>query len=367
MEGRWMPEDRTPITHVVGARPNFMKAAPVIEALADLGAAQQVVHTGQHYDERLSAVFFDQLGIRKPDVNLGVGSGTHAQQTAALLTGLEATFEETPPRAVVVYGDVNSTLAAALVCAKLGIPSVHVEAGLRSFDDTMPEEINRRVTDALADLLLVTSPEALDHLAREGRPREQAHLVGNTMIDTLARNLDRLEPDPVRAGLGLPADYGVVTLHRPSNVDAPEAARAVAGSVNRIAEGLVLVVPLHPRGRAQLAEAGLVDGERTRVVEPLGYVEFLSLVRGARLVLTDSGGVQEETTILDVPCLTMRPNTERPITISHGTNRLVTPDEAPGAAHAILAGEVTFPSERPPLWDGAAGPRCAKLIAERYL
>ena len=362
-----MSRDEPPITHVVGARPNFMKAAPVIDALEEHGVAQQVVHTGQHYDERLSAVFFDQLGIREPDVNLGVGSGTHAQQTAALLTGLEATFAATPPRAVVVYGDVNSTLAAALVCAKLGIPTVHVEAGLRSFDDTMPEEINRRVTDALADLLLVTSPEALDHLAREGRPSEQAHLVGNTMIDTLMRNLDRLDPDPVRRGLSLPEDYGVVTLHRPSNVDTPQDARAVADAVNEIADELALVIPLHPRGREQLAAAGLTDGDRTRVVEPLGYVEFLSLVRGARLVLTDSGGVQEETTILDVPCLTLRPNTERPITISHGTNRLVSAGEAPAMARAILAGEVAFPTERPPLWDGAAGPRCAKLIVERYL
>ncbi len=362
-----MPDGPRPISHVVGARPNFMKAGPVIDALDQHGVAQQVVHTGQHYDAQMSAVFFDQLGIRQPDVNLGVGSGTHAQQTAALLTGLEDAFTAVPPRAVVVYGDVNSTLSAALVCAKLGIPTVHVEAGLRSFDDTMPEEINRRLTDAVADLLLATSSEALEHLAREGRPRDQAHLVGNTMIDTLLRNLDRLDPEVVRAALDVPSEYGVVTLHRPANVDTADAAGAVAGAVNQIAVELPLVIPLHPRGRARLAEAGLVDTERTRIVEPLGYVEFLSLVRGARLALTDSGGVQEETTVLDVPCLTLRANTERPITITHGTNRLVTTADAPEAARAILSGETSFPTERPPLWDGAAGPRCAKLIVERYL
>ena len=361
-----MQQGTGPITHIVGARPNFMKAAPVVAALAERGAVQQLVHTGQHYDERMSAVFFDELGIPTPDVNLGVGSGSHAAQTAALLTGLEATFAATPPRAVVVYGDVNSTLAAALVSTKLGLPVVHVEAGLRSFDDTMPEEINRRVTDALADLLLVTSPEALSHLAREGRPAELAHLVGNTMIDTLLRNLDRFDPDPVRAALDLPADYGVVTLHRPANVDDADAAGAVVEAVQAIAAELPLVIPLHPRGRERLASCGLVDTPRTRVVEPLGYVDFLSLVRGARLVLTDSGGVQEETTVLDVPCLTMRPNTERPITCTHGTNRLVTPAEAPAAARAVLSGQVRFPDQRPPLWDGAAGERCAELILQRY-
>lgn len=358
--------EQRPISHVVGARPNFMKAGPVLSALDRHDVRQELVHTGQHYDERMSAVFFEQLGIREPDVNLGVGSGSHAQQTAALLVGLEETFLASKPRAVVVYGDVNSTLAAALVCAKLDIPTVHVEAGLRSFDDSMPEEINRRVTDALADLLLVTSPEALDHLRREGRDARDMLLVGNTMIDTLLGNLSQLNPEPVRESLGLPERYGVVTLHRPGNVDTQDAARAVADAVNTIAQELPLIVPLHPRGREQLAAAGLVDEELTRLIDPLGYLEFLSLVRGAALVLTDSGGVQEETTILDIACLTMRPNTERPITISHGTNRLVTPQEAPVVAKAILDGKVHFPGERPPLWDGAAGSRCADAIVARY-
>lgn len=353
-------------THVVGARPNFMKASPVIDALDDHDVAQSVIHTGQHYDDRMSAVFFDDLGMRAPDVNLGVGSGTHARQTAALMTGLEDVFLETHPDCVIVYGDVNSTLAAALVCAKLLIPVVHVEAGLRSFDDTMPEEINRRVTDAIANLLLVHSPEAIDNLVHEGRPRESVHLAGNTMIDTLLRNLDRFDPGPLRDRYDLPERYGVATLHRPANVDTADAARAVADAVNAIAADLPMIVPLHPRGRDRLADAGLVDSTATRIVEPLGYLDFLSLVRGATLILTDSGGVQEETTILDVPCLTMRATTERPITITHGTNRLVSPTEAPNAARAILAGTVTFPTQRPPLWDGAAGPRCAKIIVDRY-
>lgn len=361
-----MQSDDLPITHVVGARPNFMKAGPVIDALAALGVPQRLIHTGQHYDERMSAVFFDQLGLPSPDIDLGVGSGSHAAQTAALLVGLEAAVLDHPPRALVVYGDVNSTLAAALVGAKLLVPVVHVEAGLRSFDDTMPEEVNRRLTDALSDLLLVTSPEALAHLAHEGRPAARMALVGNTMIDTLVRNLDRLDPAPMRAELGLPQQYAVATLHRPANVDTPEAAAAVTRAVHGISAQLPLVIPLHPRGRAMLAEAGLEATDRTRLLDPLGYLEFLSLVRGAALVLTDSGGVQEETTILDVPCLTMRPNTERPITVTHGTNRLVTPEQAPEIAAQVLDGSLRAPSQRPPLWDGASGPRCAALIAARY-
>jgi UDP-N-acetylglucosamine 2-epimerase (non-hydrolysing) len=355
-----------PIVHVVGARPNFMKAAPVIDALAARGATQQVVHTGQHYDAKMSQVFFDELGIREPDVNLGVGSGTHAQQTASLLTALEGAVEDLRPRAVVVYGDINSTMAAALVCAKLDVPSVHVEAGLRSFDRSMPEEINRRVTDVLADLLLVTSPEGLSYLADEGVDPAKAHLIGNPMIDTLLRNRDRFDADRVRGEVGVPERYAVGTLHRPGNVDDAAAAAAVVDAVRDVAGQVPLVIPLHPRGRQRLADAGLVEGDGVRIIEPLGYVDFLSLVAGAALVVTDSGGVQEETTILDVPCLTVRPNTERPITVTHGTNQLVTPAELPGAARAVLSGETRFPTERPPLWDGRAGERAAELILRTY-
>jgi UDP-N-acetylglucosamine 2-epimerase (non-hydrolysing) len=352
------------IAHVVGARPNFMKAAPVVDALTARQASQLLIHTGQHYDEKMSDIFFRDLGIPEPDVNLGVGSGSHATQTAALLTGLEATVLEQQPAVMVVYGDINSTLAAALVCSKLGIPLVHVEAGLRSFDMTMPEEINRRVTDVLTDLLLVTSPEAYAHLANEGCAVDRIRFVGNPMIDTLLRTRDRFDAAPIRAANGLPDRIAVSTLHRPANVDDPVVAQQIVDALKQVAKTIDVVVPLHPRGRQRLADLGLVSGEGLHIIDPLGYVEFLSLVAEADLVITDSGGVQEETTILDVPCLTVRPNTERPITITHGTNRLVTPAELADAAGAVLDGRIEFSSERPPLWDGRAGERCAGAILE---
>ncbi|MDH2426616.1 UDP-N-acetylglucosamine 2-epimerase (non-hydrolyzing) [Sphaerisporangium sp. TRM90804] len=351
------------VLHVLGARPNFVKAAPVVRGLGALGVRQGIVHTGQHYDALMSDVFFADLGLPEPIANLGVGSGSHARQTAALLVGLEEVVLAHRPDLVVVYGDVNSTLAAILVCAKLGVPTAHVEAGLRSFDREMPEEVNRVVTDALADLLLVTSPDGLSHLANEGVPPGKVHLVGNPMIDSLFSALPKLDPEPVRARLGLPERYAVATLHRPGNVDDPASARELVEGVLAVAEQVPIVVPLHPRGRGRLAEAGLVTGGNLSIIDPLGYVEFLSLVRGAALVVTDSGGVQEETTMLGVPCLTVRPNTERPITITHGTNRLVTPATLPAAASKALADGAATPSgELPPLWDGAAGPRIARVI-----
>jgi UDP-N-acetylglucosamine 2-epimerase (non-hydrolysing) len=356
---------------VLGARPNFPKAAPVIAALGRLGIGQYVVHTGQHYDDRLSRVFFDELGLPEPDVDLGVGSGSQAGQTAAAMLGLERVLAERRPRLVVVYGDVNSTLAAALVAAKLRVPLAHVEAGLRSFDDAMPEEINRRVTDQLAGLLFVTSPEAVGHLAREGVPAGRIHFTGNPMIDTLLGHLDALDAARARAEAGvadLTGDYLVATLHRPANVDDPAAARRAVALLGRLAGRLPVVLPLHPRGRSALAAAGLGEvGERLRVLPPLAYTTFLGLVRGARAVLTDSGGVQEETTVLGVPCLTMRTTTERPVTVSHGTNRLVAPHEVAAALEAVLARPAGVrpapPERRPPLWDGAAGPRIAAVIA----
>lgn len=352
------------VLHVLGARPNFVKAAPVVRALGELGMRQGIIHTGQHYDALMSDVFFADLGLPEPVANLGVGSGTHARQTAALLVGLEEVVLEQAPDLVVVYGDVNSTLAAILVCAKLGVPTAHVEAGLRSFDRGMPEEVNRIVTDSLSDLLFATSPDALSHLAAEGVPAAKVHLVGNPMIDSLFAALPSLDPAPVVERLGLPERYAVATLHRPANVDTPEAARELVSAVLEVSRQVPLVVPIHPRGRTRLAEAGLVDGPSVKVVDPLGYVDFLSLVRGAALVVTDSGGVQEETTMLGVPCLTVRPNTERPVTITHGTNRLVTPALLPAAAGKALADGATTPSgELPPLWDGAAGPRIARVIA----
>ncbi len=350
------------ITHVLGARPNFVKAAPVIRALAELGHAQRVVHTGQHYDERMSDVFFVQLGLPKPDVNLGVGSGTQATMTAGVLVGMEQEYLAHPPVLTVLYGDVNSTVGAALAGSKLGVPLAHVEAGLRSFDNTMPEEINRRLTDQISDLLFCTSPEALGHLAREGRPDSAMHLVGNPMIDTLVANLDKFDATAARAAYDLgDRRYVVATLHRPANVDSPERAAELVTALHEVAAELDVIIPLHPRGRATLTAAGLLDSPRIHVVDPLGYIEFMSLVRGAAAIVTDSGGVQEETTLLRVPCLTLRPNTERPITITSGSNRLVTRQEL---ATAVLKAcdDGPYTGELPPLWDGQAGPRIARII-----
>ncbi|MGL5857335.1 MAG: non-hydrolyzing UDP-N-acetylglucosamine 2-epimerase [Angustibacter sp.] len=353
------------VLHVTGARPNFPKAAPVIRALDARGVAQQLVHTGQHYDDRMSDVFFRQLDLPKPDINLGVGSGSHAHQTAAIMTGLEDLILASRPRMVVVYGDVNSTVAAALVCAKVGVPSAHVEAGLRSFDLTMPEEINRMVTDRLADLLFATSADAVAHLAREGVAAERIHLVGNPMIDTLLAHLDQFDVAAARAGTGVADErYAVATLHRPANVDDPADAAGLVAAMHATADQVPVVLPLHPRGRASLQGAGLFDHPGVRVVDPLGYVEFMGLVRGAALVVTDSGGVQEETTILGVPCLTVRPNTERPVTITHGTNQLVTRDGLPAAVTVVLATERAASWPVPPLWDGQAGPRIAAVIEQ---
>jgi UDP-N-acetylglucosamine 2-epimerase (non-hydrolysing) len=350
------------VVHVVGARPNFMKAAPVIRALRARGVAQRIVHTGQHYDATMSDVFFTDLALPEPDLNLGVGSGSHATQTAALLVALEDAFARLDPALAIVYGDVNSTIAAAIVGSKIGLPIAHVEAGLRSFDDTMPEEINRRVTDLLSDLLFVTSPEGIANLERVGIPAGRIHFVGNPMIDTLLANLGRFDPAAMMDRLGLPRRYAVATMHRPANVDDPAKAARVVAMLRGVADQVTLVLPLHPRGRPVLEAAGLVADERLRVVEPLGYVDFLSLVRGAALVVTDSGGIQEETTILGVPCLTVRPNTERPITISHGTNRLVDPEGVAPLVGSILDRGLAVPDVGPPLWDGHAGERIAAVI-----
>jgi UDP-N-acetylglucosamine 2-epimerase (non-hydrolysing) len=352
-----------PLVHVVGARPNFVKAAPVVRALAKAGVPQRVIHTGQHYDEALSGVFFADLALPEPDRNLGVGSGTHARQTAALLVALEDAFEAEPPALVVVYGDVNSTLAAALVAAKLHRPSAHVEAGLRSFDMEMPEEVNRLVADRLADLCFATSEDAVANLRREGVPAERIHLVGNSMIDSLEVARPHLDPAAARAAAGI-ADgpYGVVTLHRPGNVDEPGRTRDLVAALGAVAAQVPLVFPVHPRGRAALEAAGLGDVPGVHLVEPLGYLPFLALLAGSAVAITDSGGVQEETTIFGVPCLTVRPNTERPVTITHGTNRLVEPADVPGAVADALAAGTPGP-RRPPLWDGHAGERIAAVLA----
>ncbi len=361
------------ILHVVGARPNFMKAAPVLGALAAYPEIHQtLVHSGQHYDAAMSDVFFRQLDMPEPDCNLGVGSGTHAQQTAAVMTALEPVLLERRSDLVLVYGDVNSTVAAALVCSKLGVRVGHVEAGLRSRDRSMPEEINRLITDQLSDLLFTPSADGDENLAREGIGPAKIHRVGNVMIDTLVRLLPRAKQD-LPPGVSLP--YALVTLHRPSNVDDLRWLRELFQTLAELSRQLHIVFPVHPRTRQRLAELGnsQVGNSRLLLLEPLPYVEFLALQRRAALVITDSGGIQEETTFLGVPCLTVRENTERPITLTQGTNQLVGRDlqRLRSAAARILqdgvpSQEAREPDKnRVPLWDGHASERIAQIIVRR--
>lgn len=342
------------LLHVVGARPNFPKLAPVHRAGVQSGDTQLVVHTGQHYDDAMSAGFFRDLGIPAPDVNLAVGSDSHAGQTARIMERIEPVLRDEQPDWVVVYGDVNSTMAATIVASKLGLPVAHVEAGLRSFDRSMPEEINRIVTDRLASLLLTPSRDADVQLRAEGEPESEIAFVGNVMIDSLFFALPRARTTGFRTKLGLDAPAIVVTLHRPSNVDAPERMRTLATVLAALARDRPVVFPAHPRTRQRIADAGL-DFGGVRLMDPIGYLEMLDLVEHAYAVVTDSGGLQEETTALGVPCFTVRPNTERPITITEGTNTLV-PDPAPlrSLLHALPA---AVERRRPEGWDGQAGQR----------
>ena len=337
-----------------------MKAAPVCRALsAYSGIRQTLVHTGQHYDNNMSDVFFSQLSIPAPDVNLGVGSGSHAQQTAEIMRRFEPTVLEHKPDMVVVYGDVNSTIAAALVSAKLQIPVAHIEAGLRSFDRTMPEEVNRLVTDQLADLLFSHCEDANINLQHEGVSPEKIHKVGNVMIDSLIRFLPLTERHKVN---GLPEHFALVTLHRPSNVDDPHVLRGILKSLLEISERLPIVFPVHPRTRYAISSFDL-DVSSLHLLTPLPYIEFLALERRAVAVITDSGGVQEETTYLRVPCITLRNNTERPVTLSLGTNVLVGHDGEKLRSEMcnIIDGKVK-PGTIPPLWDGHAGERIAEIL-----
>ncbi len=354
------------VVHVVGARPNFMKIAPLMEALARRGTPQRLVHTGQHFDERMSAIFLEELRLPQPDADLGVGSGTHGEQTGRILIAMERTLAATEPRPglVVVPGDVNSTVAAALAASKMGIPVAHLEAGLRSFDRTMPEELNRVVTDHLADLLLTPSADADENLSREGIPAGRVARVGNLMIDTLLAHLPRARALLVPEAMGLERGrYAVVTLHRPSNVDDPGTFAGLLAALARIARELPVVFPVHPRTRAHLGAPALAGPARAlRLVEPLGYLEFLSLTSGARLLLTDSGGLQEEACALGVPCLTLRENTERPVTVSEGTNEVVGTNEARVVDAALRALDGARPRRCPSLWDGHAGERAADAI-----
>lgn len=347
------------ILHVVGARPNFVKAAPVLRAIRQLGLQQILVHTGQHYDRNMSEVFFSELEIPEPDFNLEVGSGSHAVQTAEIMRRFEPVILDRKPDIVLVYGDVNSTVAAALVCAKLLVPVAHVEAGLRSFDREMPEEINRIVTDRLSDMLFTPSEDGDANLLKEGVPSERIYRVGNVMIDSLVRRLPAARNLPKN---GFPDRFALVTLHRPGNVDDNASLRRILDALIAISERLPILFPVHPRTRQRIAEFGL-NTEKLHLLEPIPYIEFLSLQSRATAVITDSGGIQEETTYLGVPCLTVRHNTERPITVTVGTNILVGEDTARLTTELqnILAGKSKKGSV-PPLWDGRAGERIAEIL-----
>jgi len=346
---------------VAGARPNYMKIKPVIDALAGHGADVVLVHTGQHYDTAMNDVFFEDLGIRQPDHFLGAGSGSHATQTARVMTAFEPLVERLRPDVVGVVGDVNSTVACALVTAKSGALLAHVEAGLRSRDWSMPEEVNRVVTDRVSDYLFAPSPDAVRNLEEEGYRDDQIHLVGNVMVDTLLANLDRALESDVLARLGIsPGEYGLVTLHRPANVDDPAILAGLLFALDEVARMCPLVLPVHPRAAERLRNAGM--SRRVRVIPPAGYLDFVALEASARLVLTDSGGVQEETTVLGVPCLTLRDNTERPITVTEGTNQLVGRDPGRIAAAAREVLETPPPRRAPTLWDGRAGERIAAAL-----
>ena len=351
------------IVHIAGARPNFPKLAPVHRAMHGAGWRQTIVHTGQHYDEAMSGAFFDDLGIPEPEVNLEVGSASHAVQTARIMERFEPVLVAQKPDWVLVYGDVNSTVAAALVASKLGVKVAHVEAGLRSYDRTMPEEINRIVTDRLANLLLTPSRDAGETLRAEGEPEDEIEFVGNVMIDTLLRALPAARASGFRASLKLPTDPIVVTLHRPSNVDDPTRLGDVAGALSGLAETRPVVFPVHPRTRQRLVSAGISVG-RVRLLDPINYLAMLDLVQGAHAVVTDSGGLQEETTALGVACFTLRPNTERPITVTEGTNTLV-PNPTELLAHVNALSNGRRQGKIPDGWDGHAAERIVDALAKR--
>ena len=350
------------LLHIVGARPNFPKLAPVHRAARAIGLDQIIVHTGQHYDEAMSASFFRDLGIPEPDVNLEVSSGSHAAQTARIIERFEPVLLEHNPDGLVVYGDVNSTMATAIVAAKLGVRIAHVEAGLRSNDRGMPEEINRLVTDRLANLLLTPSVDAEATLLNEGEPASEIVFVGNVMIDTLFASLDRAAETTYAHRQGAHGSHIVVTLHRPSNVDDPERLRTVCAELALLPEERQAFFPAHPRTQQQLKQLG-IDLGRIQLGDPIAYFEMLDLVRHAHAVVTDSGGLQEETTALGIPCFTLRPNTERPITVVEGTNQLV--HDLSTLAALVRGAQRADPPRRPAGWDGKAGERVAAALAAR--
>jgi UDP-N-acetylglucosamine 2-epimerase (non-hydrolysing) len=358
------------VINVVGARPNFMKVAPIVDAMKrrEREFKPLLVHTGQHYDAAMSDAFFRDLDLPRPDIYLGVGSASHAAQTAAVMERFEPVVLQEKPDWVLVVGDVNSTLACALVCVKLGVKVAHVEAGLRSRDRTMPEEINRLLTDQIADLLFTPSADADENLRAEGIPPERIRLVGNVMIDSLYKQLERSRQSAIKDQLGLAnKNYVVLTLHRPSNVDDPAAFGRIIEALEEISEQLSVIFPVHPRTRKTIAELGLDERvekiKDLRLIDPLGYLDFLSLYSGARLVLTDSGGIQEETSVLGIPCLTLRENTERPITVTMGTNKVVgtDPEKIIAAAFAAIK-ETAIQPVSIPLWDGHTAGRIVDAL-----
>jgi UDP-N-acetylglucosamine 2-epimerase (non-hydrolysing) len=353
-----------PLVVLAGARPNFMKVAPLMDVLSsDPDFSVVLVHTGQHYDHNMSGQFFSDLNLPEPRYHLGVGFGSHAQQTADVMKRIEPVLLELNPAAIVVVGDVNSTIAGALVAAKLGIKVVHIEAGLRSFDRTMPEEINRVVTDSISDLMMVTEESGRINLLREGILSDRIHFTGNVMIDSLRRHLERAMKSEIRGRLGISGDrFGLVTLHRPANVDNDRQLIEILEALSVISSDLPLYWPMHPRTRDRIDQAAILLSDRIHSIEPLGYLDFLCLQASSSVVLTDSGGVQEETTVLGVPCLTLRDNTERPATIEHGTNRL-----AGTRKETILEAWNQARTDKregkiPPLWDGQAALRCHSAL-----
>jgi len=351
------------LIHVIGARPNFMKATPVWSAINRMTDFNQIlVHTGQHYDKLMSDIFFKELQIPIPDYNLNIGSDTHARQTAAIMIKFEELVSDLKPDLVLVYGDINSTVAAAMVCAKTQIPFAHVEAGLRSFDRRMPEEINRLVTDRLADILFTPSKDGDDNLIKEGTPKSKIHFVGNVMIDTLVRLLPKADKPSTFRDL---KEYILVTLHRPSNVDNPKSLQSIIQNLETVSKSNLVIFPVHPRTKKMIADNNLEisDNINFRIIAPLGYLDFLGLMKNASAVITDSGGIQEETTYLGIPCITVRGNTERPITISLGTNQLIGKDyhKLPNLVNTAISGREKV-NTIPPLWDGKASERIAEIL-----
>ncbi|MGA1868987.1 MAG: non-hydrolyzing UDP-N-acetylglucosamine 2-epimerase [bacterium] len=355
---------------VAGARPNFMKIAPIIRELRKVKhLTSLVIHTGQHYDREMSRIFFDDLAIPRPDVDLEVGSGSHAVQTAKIMMRFEEACLTHKPDLIMVVGDVNSTIACTLVACKLGIKTAHVEAGLRSFDRSMPEEINRILTDAISDILFVTCEDALSNLMREGIDERKMHFVGNVMIDTLVQHLQRAkEHSRIHETLQIKAqDYAVLTMHRPSNVDNPRHLKNIFGALEKVSENVPLIFPCHPRTAKMIHDNNISISSKISFISPLGYLDFLKLIAEACFALTDSGGIQEETTILDVPCLTLRENTERPITITQGTNILVgiDPEKIIKESMNILNGTIKKGS-KPKLWDGQAAGRIVAVLSSYF-